>query len=1026
MSETVLKMILKFNEMGLISSLNYLQSTESIVMNPPPEKEELDAAKVVLVGDEDDILHAGYPFTLKQEGKRFPSVLHYVYAKVLQHFSLQEEHVFDILSTPILEVVAKAYKMLEEKLNPGTNLSQFSAIIRQTMQYYLMQGLRIRSEQDENFRTNLCSTKDALLIVCDEKDSELGVGMSDKTFYEFWSANGYKMQDLSDWMLKEYQRPKSVGQNILGCMLMLRRHELREAERFKCLKNPEFSFEGLSTVDENPMTVTANCQILSLSGVLRPLSNYYRSIFDVKEISYRSVEHYAYERLFESLKIDEIYVQQLRSVPYPVDVAAVGIRILESLEAEKPDWRHKMAKLDRYRQTAMKHKISKNGDLRQLLLNTGNAFLVETNPYGDDVWTVNTDEYELQHLLTKPGIDISYLVEIMCRRKDPSPTLKHLGQNKTGILLMELRQKYANASFIPYPFIAPPDMNIQRLGLSNNIICFTPESIFHPFYPVPIIVTKDLTVPSPIHYVILYSCRFLGLKPALEEDLLSLSDGYEAWSRFNCFLQTETNVPFDKLKAYFMSERQKLIKISLALMFTQHPAVLRVLLETEDALLIYCARFSTIEAELCSGLRERDFRRVFQESQSDMRELVEFFLKPQAYRPPYIGGNRLGLIIMELRRQFVLGGCYPSAYQILPMQIEGKLGTDSPTENYVCDKQFKAIKKINFTSTWADPLILAFKDSEGYRKPARGYPTFLRDDENASEALGNDFIKDKQNLINSFKGTGPGLAYSAALLVTKRLNELLLGAERKAIDIKHGIDCTLSCNNDPKEDKPKESLPPPPQIQPAAQQTIQPQQMPSLPSLPPPQLPQFAMNLNPQAFNLPPPSQLQHLQSQIPQFSQQQQRPLQPQQQQQRFYDRSNQPPQNNQQQNFYPQQQRNDFRGNNNDRFGGVGNVGQNNANNNFRDRRERDDRNMRNRTFNNSPSRNNTRNYNNYRGPAHLQQQHENGNRNFSPARDQQQQQQYPERAPPPSPPKAKKPKRVVDESELSEGEIVDSDED
>jgi predicted NAD-dependent protein-ADP-ribosyltransferase YbiA (DUF1768 family) len=593
---------------------------EKIAMNPPQEKEELDAAKVVLVGDEDDILHAGYPFTLKQEGKRFPSVLHYVYAKVLQHFKLQDEHVMDILSIPVLEVVAKANKMLEESM--GATFSHYSPNIRQTMQYFLMEGLRLRSEQDENFRSNLFSTNDALLIVCDEKNAELGVGMSDKTFYEFWASSGYKMQDLSDWMLFERQRPKNVGQNLLGCMLMLRRHELREVERFKCLKNPEFTFEGLSTnVDETPMTVTANSQILSLSGVLKPLSNYYRSIFDVKEISYRSVEHYAYERLFESLKIDEIYVQQLRSVPYPVDISKVATKILQSLEGEKPDWRHKMAKLDRYRQTAMKHKISKNAELRQLLLNTGNAFIVETNCYGDNVWTVNTDEYELQHLLTKPGIDIGYLVEIMLRRKDPSPTLKHLGQNKTGILLMELRQKYANTTFIPYPFIAPPDMNIQKLGLSNHIICFTPESIFHPFYPVPIMITKQLTVPSPMHYVILYSCRFLGLKPAIEEEFLCLADGFEAWSRFNCFLQTETNISFDKLKTYFMAERQKLIKAALALMFQQHPAVLRVLLETDDALLIYCARFSTIESELCSGLRERDFRKVFQESQSDVKEV---------------------------------------------------------------------------------------------------------------------------------------------------------------------------------------------------------------------------------------------------------------------------------------------------------------------------------------------------------------------------------------------------------------------
>ena len=66
----------------------------------------------------------------------------------------------------------------------------------------------------------------------------------------------------------------------------------------------------------------------------------------------------------------------------------------------------------------------------------------------------------------------------------------------------------------------------------------------------------------------------------------------------------------------------------------------------------------------------------------------------------------MGVILMELRRHFNLGGCYPAQYEILPMNIEAKLGTDSPLENYVCDKPFTAIKKINFTSVWAGNLFL--------------------------------------------------------------------------------------------------------------------------------------------------------------------------------------------------------------------------------------------------------------------------------------------------------------------------------
>lgn len=37
-----------------------------------------------------------------------------------------------------------------------------------------------------------------------------------------------------------------------------------------------------------------------------------------------------------------------------------------------------MSRLDRWRQSAMKHKISKNELLQQLLLSTGHAILIET------------------------------------------------------------------------------------------------------------------------------------------------------------------------------------------------------------------------------------------------------------------------------------------------------------------------------------------------------------------------------------------------------------------------------------------------------------------------------------------------------------------------------------------------------------------------------------------------------------------------------------------------------------------------
>lgn len=57
-----------------------------------------------------------------------------------------------------------------------------------------------------------------------------------------------------------------------------------------------------------------------------------------------------------------------------------------------------------------------------------------------------------------------------------------------------------------------------------------------------------------------------------------------------------------------MDERQHTIKVALSLMFDQHPSLMRALLDTGDALLVYCCRFASLDAELSIGMRERDLR----------------------------------------------------------------------------------------------------------------------------------------------------------------------------------------------------------------------------------------------------------------------------------------------------------------------------------------------------------------------------------------------------------------------------------
>ena len=112
---------------------------------------------------------------------------------------------------------------------------------------------------------------------------------------------------------------------------------------------------------------------------MKPLSNYYKSTFEVKDKSYRSVEHYAFEKLLDGFGADETCIQKIRSVPQPADVRHVASKIIDELEIEEDEIKRKIGKLDRWRQTAMKHKVSKDIELQKLLLSTGNAFLVECN-----------------------------------------------------------------------------------------------------------------------------------------------------------------------------------------------------------------------------------------------------------------------------------------------------------------------------------------------------------------------------------------------------------------------------------------------------------------------------------------------------------------------------------------------------------------------------------------------------------------------------------------------------------------------
>jgi hypothetical protein len=73
----------------------------------------------------------------------------------------------------------------------------------------------------------LSETKNALLVVCDRHDPELGVGMSVDAFTDFMKAKAANVYILNQWMQDSTKRPPELGQNQLGFFLMWLRYELR-------------------------------------------------------------------------------------------------------------------------------------------------------------------------------------------------------------------------------------------------------------------------------------------------------------------------------------------------------------------------------------------------------------------------------------------------------------------------------------------------------------------------------------------------------------------------------------------------------------------------------------------------------------------------------------------------------------------------------------------------------------------------------------------------------------------------------
>ncbi|CAJ0582850.1 unnamed protein product, partial [Mesorhabditis spiculigera] len=668
----------------------------------------MDDGKLLVVGGETDILHCGFSHSISHEGRRYPSAEHFTHSVILAQLKLNDSHILELLSCRSSEVKHRAKQLLTDNMPQGHSLESLRGYLDQSRQSYTMEGLRLRFQQDPAFEKALMETKESLLIVCDPNDREMGIGMDEAQFMELVNQERLDAQKVGLWMRSSQHRPPHVGANQLGYLLMWLRYEEREKRRNSKISFEPHVIDGISTDDDgNLVKISCNDQIVFLKGIFQPLSNYYAHPFEMKGGRYRSVEHYAYEKLFNSLRLDEKCVEKIITTVDPCVLKKVADKVFAVEKIDEEVLQSKLARLDRWRQSAMKHKIMKIEYLQQLLLSTGQALLVDCAPIASD-WTCSTVESELQHLLTKEYVTNQQLVEWMCA-VEPPRRIAHLQGNKGAILLMELRTKIAEVTPSRIPLVIPPVKSSLIDTISHHLICFTPESVFCPLYPAEIRVAPDQPLlPSPAHYVAQETAKYFMFNDGDTRYVLEERSSIECWRRLYetvdaCYRGQE------RAQMWFMEKRQKMIHESLRMLFEQHAPLLRALLDTNDVFLAYCARWGSVDSELSVGMREQDLRQWLAYVDLGTKQLIELCTRPLAFRPPFLGGNRLGFILMDLRAEFRAKGAIPWALPELKIGTETILGTDSPAESLIIDEPFDALDERNYVQAWANPLLLLAK-----------------------------------------------------------------------------------------------------------------------------------------------------------------------------------------------------------------------------------------------------------------------------------------------------------------------------
>jgi ribA/ribD-fused uncharacterized protein len=150
-----------------------------------------------------------------------------------------------------------------------------------------------------------------------------------------------------------------------------------------CAAAPQTDRPTPSTRPSLPATTrAARAQIDSFQGEYRFLSNFWPAEVEFEGRKFPTVEH-AYQA---AKRLDEGDRARIAALPTPAEAKAAGRKL-----TLRPDW--ETAKFD-VMERCVSYKFEHHPELKQKLLATGDAELIEGNTWGDRVWGVYQGEGE--------------------------------------------------------------------------------------------------------------------------------------------------------------------------------------------------------------------------------------------------------------------------------------------------------------------------------------------------------------------------------------------------------------------------------------------------------------------------------------------------------------------------------------------------------------------------------------------------------------------------------------------------------